>query len=235
MTSNRQDRMNELSNRFNQLESQIIESPEKEAISVLHAMIQESRREMLSNSDDSTQTSERSFEKISNLYKNAPGMEGPAENKGLPVGTQAPDFTLPDADAKQVSLSDFRGKNVVLVFYPLDWSPACSDQLSLYQSELPEFEKQDAMVIGVSVDSLYSHGAWAAVRGITFPLLADFHPNGEVSKLYNVLRQTEGFSERALYIIDREGTIRYSHISPLIHHIPDIYELFEQLEAINKS
>ena len=103
MTSNRQDRMNELSNRFNQLESQIIESPEKEAISVLHAMIQESRREMLSNSDDSTQTSERSFEKISNLYKNAPGMEGPAENKGLPVGTQAPDFTLPDADAKQVS------------------------------------------------------------------------------------------------------------------------------------
>jgi peroxiredoxin len=227
--------MIELSDRFDQLASQIKESPEKEAISVLHAMIQEGRREMLSNSNDSSQTSDRSFEKIANLYKTAPGMEGPAENQGLPVGTPAPDFTLQDADANSVSLSDFHGKNVVLVFYPLDWSPACSDQLSLYQSELAEFEKHDAVVIGVSVDSLYSHGAWATVRGITFPLLADFHPNGEVSKLYNVLRQTEGFSERALYIIDREGIIRYSHVSPLIHHIPDIYELFEQLEAINKS
>ena len=144
------------------------------------------------------------------------------------------DFTLPDANAELVSLSDFRGKNVVLVFYPLDWSPACSDQLSLYQSELAEFAKQDAVVIGISVDSLYSHGAWSAVRGLSFPLLADFHPKGEVSKMYKVIRQTEGFSERALYIIDQQGTIRYSHVSPLIHHIPDIYELFEQLEEINK-
>lgn len=161
-------------------------------------------------------------------------MEGPAENEGLPVGIPAPDFTLPDADGNQVSLSDFRGKNVVLVFYPLDWSPACSDQLSLYQSELPDFEKQDAVVIGISVDSLYSHGAWSLVRGITFPLLADFHPNGEVSKMYRVMRKTEGFSERALYIIDKGGNIRFSHVSPLIHHIPDIYELFEQLEEINQ-
>jgi peroxiredoxin len=161
-------------------------------------------------------------------------MEGPAENQGLPAGSQAPDFTLPNANNEPISLSDFRGKNVILVFYPLDWSPACSDQLSLYQSELPEFEKYDAVVIGISVDSLYSHGAWAAVRGITFPLLADFHPNGEVSRMYKVMRQTEGFSERALYIIDRQGTIRYSHVSPLIHHIPDIYELFEQLEALKE-
>jgi peroxiredoxin len=177
---------------------------------------------------------DQSFEKIANLYKSAPGMEGPAENEGLPVGIPAPDFTLPDADGNQVSLSDFRGKNVVLVFYPLDWSPACSDQLSLYQSELAEFEKQDAVVIGISVDSLYSHGAWSLVRGITFPLLADFHPNGEVSKMYKVMRQTEGFSERALYIIDKSGNIRYGHVSPLIHHIPDIYELFEKLEEINQ-
>jgi peroxiredoxin len=118
------------------------------------------------------------------------------------------------------------------VFYPLDWSPACSDQLSLYQSELPEFEKHDAQVIGISVDSLYSHGAWGVVRGITYPLLADFHPKGEVSRLYGVMRQAEGFSERALYIIDRQGTIRYSHVSPLVHHIPDIYELFKQLEEL---
>lgn len=235
MTATSQARMAELSQRFSQLEHELNDSPEKEAISILHAMLQEGRREMLTSSDANTQNPDRSFEKIANLYKTAPGMEGPAENQGLPVGTPAPDFTLPDANAKPVSLSDFRGVNVVLVFYPLDWSPACSDQLSLYQSELPEFDKQDAVVMGISMDSLYSHGAWAAVRGITFPLLADFHPKGEVSKLYNVMRQTEGFSERALYIIDRQGIIRYSHISPLIHHIPDIYELFEQLEALNKS
>ncbi|UCF28121.1 MAG: peroxiredoxin [Chloroflexota bacterium] len=234
MTATPNERMAELSQRFTALEPELKDSPEKEALSILHGMIQENRREMLAGYDQNSQTLDQSFEKIANLYKSAPGMEGPAENEGLPVGIEAPDFTLPDADAKETSLSDFRGKNVVLVFYPLDWSPACSDQLSLYQSELAEFEKLDAVVIGISVDSLYSHGAWSAVRGITFPLLADFHPNGEVSKLYKVMRQTEGFSERALYIIDKQGTIRYSHVSPLIHHIPDIYELFEQLEEINQ-
>ena len=234
MTATPNERMAELSQRFTALEPELKDSPEKEALSILHGMIQENRREMLAGSDQNSQTLDQSFEKIANLYKSAPGMEGPAENEGLPVGIEAPDFTLPDADAKEISLSDFRGKNVVLVFYPLDWSPACSDQLSLYQSELAEFEKLDAVVIGISVDSLYSHGAWSAVRGITFPLLADFHPNGEVSMLYKVMRHTEGFSERALYIIDKQGTIRYSHVSPLIHHIPDIYELFEQLEEINQ-
>ncbi len=234
MTATPNERMAELSQRFTALEPELKDSPEKEALSILHGMIQENRREMLAGYDQNSQTLDQSFEKIANLYKSAPGMEGPAENEGLPVGIEAPDFTLPDADAKETSLSDFRGKNVVLVFYPLDWSPACSDQLSLYQSELAEFEKLDAVVIGISVDSLYSHGAWSAVRGITFPLLADFHPNGEVSMLYKVMRHTEGFSERALYIIDKQGTIRYSHVSPLIHHIPDIYELFEQLEEINQ-
>ena len=153
----------------------------------------------------------------------------------MPAGIEAPDFTLQDANANKITLSKLRGKNVVLVFYPLDWSPACSDQLSLYQSELAEFAKQDAQVVGISVDSIYSHGAWAAVRGITFPLLADFNPHGEVSRLYKVMRESDGFSERALYIIDRQGILRYSHVSPLIHHIPDIYELFEQLKSINES
>lgn len=235
MVTSQVDRMAELTQRFGKLESAIDDSPQKEALSILHAMIQEVRRELLKGSLDSSESTSRAFEKVANLYKSAPGMEGPAENPGLPVGTQAPDFTLLDAEAKQVSLSDFRGKNVVLVFYPLDWSPACSDQLSLYQSELEEFAKQEAVVIGISVDSLYSHGAWAAVRGITFPLLADFNPHGEVSRLYKVMRKSDGFSERALYIIDRQGVIRYSHVSPLIHHIPDIYELFEQLENINQA
>ena len=234
MTATPNERMAELSQRFTELEPELNDSPEKEALSILHGMIQESRREKLVGSGQNDPGQDQSFEKIANLYKSAPGMEGPAENEGLPVGIPAPDFTLPDADGNPVSLSDFRGKNVVLVFYPLDWSPACSDQLSLYQSELPDFEKQDTVVIGISVDSLYSHGAWSLVRGITFPLLADFHPNGEVSKMYRVMRKTEGFSERALFIIDKDGNIRYSHVSPLIHHIPDIYELFEQLEEINQ-
>jgi peroxiredoxin len=235
MTLNRQDRMLELTNRFSQLESQLGESPEKEAISILHAMIQESRREILNAQAGDQGQAERSLEYVANLYKSAPGMEGEAENQGLPVGIQAPGFTLADADGEMISLADFQGKNVVLVFYPLDWSPACSDQLSLYQSELPEFEKHNAVVVGISVDSVYSHGAWAAVRGITFPLLADFHPKGEVSHQYKVMRQADGFSERALYIIDSQGTIRYSHVSPLIHHIPDIYELFEQIEGLQDS
>jgi len=172
------------------------------------------------------------LESVANLYKTDPKMEGKAESEGLPVGSQAPNFTLQDANGHSVTLSDFRGKNIVLVFYPLDWSPACSDQLSLYQSELNEFEKFNTQIIGVSVDSLYSHGAWAAVRGITFPLLADFHPKGHVARLYNVFRERDGFSERALYVIDREGVIRHKHISAELHHIPDIYELFEQLRAV---
>ena len=169
---------------------------------------------------------------IANLYKQAPAMEGEAENTGLSVGIKAPDFTLPDANGKPVHLSDFRGRNVVLVFYPLDWSPACSDQLSLYQSELTEFERANAQLLCISVDSIYSHGAWAAVRGLTFPLLADFHPKGHVARLYGVMRDSTGFSERALYIIDAEGTIRYKHISPKLNHIPDIYELLNQLKKL---
>ena len=235
MTNPQPERMDELTRRFNQLEPELKQSPEKEALSILNAMIQESRREQLSGSVSSSQGPDRSLDQVANLYKSAPGMEAPAENQGLPVGIEAPNFTLPDANNVPISLSDYRGKNVVLVFYPLDWSPACSDQLSLYQSELAEFEKHDAQVIGISVDSLYSHGAWAVVRGITYPLLADFHPKGEVSRLYDVMRQAEGFSERALYIIDRQGIIRYSHVSPLVHHIPDIYELFEQLEGLDQS
>ena len=162
-------------------------------------------------------------------------MEGEAEHTGLAVGTKAPDFSLPDANGNPVRLSDYQGKNVVLVFYPLDWSPACSDQLSLYQSELAEFERANAQLIGISMDSIYSHGAWAAVRGLTFPLLADFYPKGQVARLYGVMRDSNGFSERALYIIDANGDIRYMHISPQLNHIPDIYELLNQLEQFEPS
>ena len=225
-------RFQELEQKYSKLDSDLADSPEKEAFSVLHAMIQDTRRLVAGSWTEPARMDGVTLESVANLYKTAPKMEGKAERDGLPVESQAPDFTLQDANGKSVTLSTFRGKNVVLVFYPLDWSPACSDQLSLYQNELSEFEKLNTQVIGVSVDSLYSHGAWAAVRGITFPLLADFHPKGEVARLYNVFRDTDGFSERALYVIDREGMIRHKHISAELHHIPDIYELFEQLRAL---
>lgn len=228
MTLQRNARLGELEDRFSKLEPRLADSPEKEAISILHAMMLEGwRRE---RGDDGA--AGPTLEDIANLYKTAPPMEGKAENQGLPVGSQAPDFALSDANGKKVRLSAFRGRNVVLAFYPLDWSPACSDQLSLYQSELEEFQKHNAQVLGISVDSIYSHGAWAAVRGISFPLLADFNPKGEVARRYRVMRDTDGFSERALYVIDSSGVIRYRHISPELPKIPDIYELMDQLQQL---
>ena len=232
-----QQRLQDLESRFIELEHRLPDTPEKEAISILHAMLQESLRARSFQPSDNggSQVPEVTLEYIANLYKQAPEMEGEAENEGLPVGSQSPDFSLPDANGNLVRLSDFRGKNVVLVFYPLDWSPACSDQLSLYQSELAEFEQANAQVVGVSVDSIYSHGAWAAVRGLTFPLLADFQPKGKIARLYEVMRPTDGFSERALYVIDAWGTIRYKNISSKLNHIPDIYELFLQLKRLEGS
>ena len=231
MSTSRQNRLEELEMRFSQLAAELKESPEKEAISILHAMVQENRQAALAGTL-APGGEDRSFEKIANLYKSAPGMVGKAENEGLPVGSPAPDFSLPDANGKPVSLSEFRGKNVMLVFYPLDWSPACSDQLSVYQAELDEFKKYNTQVIAISVDSSYSHGAWAAVRDISFPLLSDFDPKGDVARRYQVMRTTLGFSERAVYLIDAQGIIQYKSISPEIYMIPDIYELFEQIKAL---
>jgi peroxiredoxin len=221
----------ELEARFSALEAHLPDSPVKEALSVLHALLLESRRAAAGRGEGAAQAGV-SLEQVANLYKTAPPMQGAAQAAGLPVGTPAPDFALPDATGKTVSLADFRDRIVVLVFYPLDWSPACSDQLSLYQSELDEFERHHAQVLGVSVDSLYSHGAWAAVRGLTLPLLADFSPHGAVAKRYNVWRESDGFSERALYVIDSQGVIRYAHVSAELPHVPDIYELFDALKAV---
>ncbi len=237
MPTSSQKRLQDLESRFMELEGKLKDTPEKEAISVLHAMLQENLRASSLNqtNNNGKKGPGMTLEDIANLYKHAPAMEGEAENEGLPVGTAAPDFSLPDANGNLVRLSDYRSKNVVLAFYPLDWSPACSDQLSLYQNELDEFERLNAQLIAVSVDSIYSHGAWAAVRGLTFPLLSDFHPKGEVARLYKAMRDSDGFSERALYVIDADGTIRYKHVSPKLDHIPDIYELLEQLKQIQLS
>jgi peroxiredoxin len=239
MAYNRVGRFEELEKRFSNLDSKLKDSPEKEAISILHAMVHEEHRMIVQSQSGSPQAGgrpgETTLDDIANLYKSAPGMEGHAENNGLNAGEQAPDFTLMDAQGNKVSLSSYKGRNVVLVFYPLDWSPACSDQLSLYQSELTDFDRYNAQILAVSVDSIYSHGAWSAVRGITFPLLADFNPKGEVARKYKVYRNSDGFSERAIYVIDPQGKINYCYISPELHKIPDIYQLFEQLKTLNPN
>ena len=137
--------------------------------------------------------------------------------RAIPIeaGTLAPDFELQSTPSQKVRLSELRGQPVVLVFYPEDWSPVCSDQLALYQELLPEFRKHDAELVGISVDSVWSHLAFARDRHLRFPLLADFEPKGEVARLYRVYRGADGTSERALYVIDADGVVRWSYVSPV--------------------
>jgi peroxiredoxin len=133
----------------------------------------------------------------------------------LPPGTKAPDFELPSTPSQSVSLAELRGRTVILVFYPEDWSPVCSDQLALYQELLPEFERFDAQLLAISVDGVWSHLAFAKDRNLRFPLLADFEPKGEVARAYGVYRAADGTSERALYVIDTDGIVRWSYVSPV--------------------
>jgi peroxiredoxin len=133
----------------------------------------------------------------------------------LPPGTEAPDFELPSTPDQTVSLVEFRGRPVILVFYPEDWSPVCSDQLALYQQLLPEFQRFNAELLAISVDGVWSHLAFAKDRNLHFPLLADFEPKGEVARTYQVYRAKAGTSERALYVIDGDGIVRWSYVSPV--------------------
>jgi peroxiredoxin len=133
----------------------------------------------------------------------------------LKAGTPAPDFALLSTPDQRVSLSDLRGRPVVLVFYPADWSPVCSDQLALYNELLPEFYEFDAQIIGISVDGIWSHVAFSKDRKFRTPLLADFEPKGAVARSYGVYNETTGEAERALFVIDAEGVIRWSYVSPV--------------------
>jgi len=224
-------RLHDLQQRFGALFAELEDSPQKEAISVLHGMMQELWRHLGRSSSPLTQRG-LTLDDVADLFRHAPKMEGASRSTPLPPGTRAPDFVLPDASGQLVRLEDFRGEPVVLVFYPLDWSPGCSQQLDLYQHEFDEFRKRGTRVVGISVDSVYSHGAWAAVRGVQFPLLADFNPKGEVARKYQVYRDDLGFSDRALYVVDGDAVIRHSHVSPFLHHIPDTYELFAALDQL---
>lgn len=131
------------------------------------------------------------------------------------VGTMAPDFTLRSTPDQSVSLREFRGRPVVLAFYPADWSPVCGDQMALYNEIFDEFKRFDAELIGISVDGIWCHLAFAHERHLRFPLLADFEPKGEVARRYGVYRPHDGTTERALFVIDGEGIVRWSHISPV--------------------
>src|SRR5258705_4898788 len=133
----------------------------------------------------------------------------------LGPGTPAPEFTLPSGPKQKVSLSDFRGRPVILAFYPADWSPVCGDQMALYNEILPEFQRFNAEMIGISVDGIWCHLAFAQDRKLHFPLLADFEPKGAIASAYGAFRAHDGTSERALFVIDGAGIIRWSYLSPL--------------------
>jgi peroxiredoxin len=133
----------------------------------------------------------------------------------LAAGTPAPEFKLRSTPDQFVSLSDLRGAPVILAFYPADWSPVCGDQMGLYNEILPEFNRFSASLVGISVDGSWCHAAFAQDRKLHFPLLADFEPKGGVARTYGVYRPQDGICERALFVIDREGIIRWSYVSPL--------------------
>jgi peroxiredoxin len=133
----------------------------------------------------------------------------------ISVGAKAPDFTLPTTPDQKVSLSDFRGRNLILAFYPADWSPVCGDQLALYNELREQFENLNAALIGISVDGVWCHLAFEKDRGFHFTLLSDFEPKGKVAKQYGVYRDQDGTTERALFVVDDEGVVRYSFVSPV--------------------
>lgn len=135
--------------------------------------------------------------------------------KILPAGTRAPDFTLNVTPDQKLSLRELQGRPVILAFYPADWSPVCGDEMALYNEVLPEFQKYGAEVAGISVDGAWCHAAFARHNSIHFPLLSDFEPKGAVARSYGAYREGEGVCERALFVLDPEGKVFWSYLSPI--------------------
>jgi peroxiredoxin len=133
----------------------------------------------------------------------------------IEAGAHTPEFSLPSTPDQMVSISEFRGRPVILAFYPADWSPVCGDQMALYNEVLGEFKRFDAELIGISVDGIWCHLAFAHDRKLRFPLLADFEPKGYVARQFGVYREREATSERALFVIDADGIIQWSYVSPV--------------------
>ena len=138
-----------------------------------------------------------------------------SQKTALQPGITAPDFTLRSRPDQSISLNQYRGNPVILVFYPADFSPVCGDEMTLFNQLLPEFQRLNAEVIGISVDGVWCHLAFSKEKNLKIPLLTDFEPKGEVAKKYGVYRQKDGIAERALFLLDKDGIIRYSYVSPI--------------------
>jgi len=147
----------------------------------------------------------------------------------IEAGEPAPEFTLRNQDGEKVSLSDFRGRKVLLVFYPADFSPVCTDQLSVYQEVLPQLEEEGARLVGISVDGAFCHKAFQQHQGLSIPLLADFHPKGEVAKAYGVWSEDHGVAGRALVVVGADKTVQWSYLSPPLE-VPGANLIFDALE-----
>jgi peroxiredoxin len=151
----------------------------------------------------------------------------------LPPGTPAPDFSLPVTPDQRLSLKELRGQPVVLAFYPADWSPVCGDQMALYNEILSEFKKHNAELLGISVDGVWCHEAFAQNRKLHFPLLADFEPKGAVAASYGAYRPADGITERALFVIDKNGVIQWSYCSPIAVN-PGADGILDALDKLSK-
>lgn len=151
----------------------------------------------------------------------------------LPPGTSAPEFTLHATPDQSLSLRELRGQPVILAFYPADWSPVWGDQMALYNEILPEFQKYKAELLGISVDGVWCHEAFAKDRYLHFPLLADFDPKGAVARKYGAYRESDGFCGRALFAIDKNGILTWSYCSPVAVN-PGAEGILEALERLPK-
>lgn len=152
----------------------------------------------------------------------------------IAVGQSAPDFTLQNQDKKEVKLSDFTGKkNVVLVWYPLDWSPVCTNEHACFVNDMKSFEGLDAEVLGVSVDSVWSHKAYAEKMGIKYSLLADFHPRGAMSEKYGVYLADKGITGRAIAIVNKDGKVAWfkNYDIPVVPDVKEVATALQQVKA----
>ena len=152
----------------------------------------------------------------------------------LEANTPAPDFELNSTPDQKLALHDLQGQRVILAFYPADWSPVCGDQMSLYNETSKLFSKHNAQIIGISVDSKWSHLAFSKDRNLHFPLLADFEPKGAVAQQYGVYDEETGEAKRALFVLDEKGVIQWSYLSPAGIN-PGADGILEALEELDKS
>jgi peroxiredoxin len=156
----------------------------------------------------------------------------------ISVGSPAPDFVLKDQNQKEVKLSDFRGKkSVVLVFYPLDWSPTCTNEHACFVNDLKKFEQLDAQVLGISVDSAWSHKAFADKMGIHYSLLADFQPRGAVGEKFGVYLSDKGITGRAIVIVDRDGKVAWfkQYDIPVVPDLAEVSQALSRVKAASAS